>query len=347
MPRRREQPSGLRRRSRWLAGSLGLTLAAGAAGLALTAAGPAGAAVQPSYHAGRDQATFTVTGVEDSNCVVSTGGRAVFIKPGDRIDFDTAIASASLGGVNLLGGRPAGLNVTASVDGQPFDVDAGQRVRFSSLSKGTHTLRWTASSVSVRIPGSTGLLGQVIKAHRVKIPLQSGQLKSGAKLDWSGHAYVTTSAPKCRISLSTPRVHASAGPVHVSVPPVNVGDPTTPSKLPKVPKLGSSPSTATQGTGGTKSGSKRPTVDYTPSDDGSQAGKGAGNTDGTNGSVGTQSSGPVANEQTSGARPIKFASSATDSPSGQLPVLLAILAVLALAFVAGTYARLYLLGRKK
>ncbi|HEV7206488.1 MAG TPA: hypothetical protein VGN18_17920, partial [Jatrophihabitans sp.] len=37
--------------------------------------------------------------------------------------------------------------------------------------------------------------------------------------------------------------------------------------------------------------------------------------------------------------------SADKSPSGQLPVILAILAIIALAMVAGTYARLYLIRR--
>lgn len=71
---------------------------------------------------------------------------------------------------------------------------------------------------------------------------------------------------------------------------------------------------------------------------GSATGKGAGSAGGGSGDA-------AANGATGGSKTVDLASSSS-SPSGQLPVLLAILAVITLAVVGGIYARLYLLGRK-
>ena len=237
----------------------------------------------------------------------------------------------------------------------------------------------------------------MIKAHTVDIPLHDSQLKSGAKLSWTGHIYVTTSAPQCRLSVAVPRVHGSVGPVKVTTPPINLDVPTkVRTKLPtlptKIPNLGRSRTRTHQGSGAAPGArSKRPTVQYTAPvlsvpdqvvpqgqgdtvygsnggvvpntvavPGGSAGSSTGGSTDtsavgavGSNrggnggGSISTGSARSLPNGQKAGTRPLDLASSPTGAPSGQLPVLLAILAVLALAFVAGTYARLYLLGRKK
>ncbi|MEO8887717.1 MAG: hypothetical protein ABI301_04200, partial [Jatrophihabitantaceae bacterium] len=79
---------------RWLAAGAGLAVA-GAAVLAMTPASAA-STPKPNYHAGSDRATFTATGVLDSNCKVSTGGTEVWIKPGDLINFDSAAAGIDL-----------------------------------------------------------------------------------------------------------------------------------------------------------------------------------------------------------------------------------------------------------
>jgi hypothetical protein len=377
---RRQQSPGMSARSRWTAGVLGLALAAGATSLALIPAGSANAAQKPtpSYTAGHDEATFGLTGVEDSNCVVSTGGTTVYIKPGDRIDFDTAIASASLGGVNLLGGKLAGLNVKAVIDAktsakESFSVGAGKTVKVAGLSKGDHTLSWTATSVSVVLPATL-----LTPAKTITIPLSNDSLQSGAKLSWTGVIHVTKGAPQCTVTVATPKVGVSVGPIKVTVPPVQVTVPGVklPTSLPSLPNLLPTKSGSAPSTGATRPATGKSTYKYTPpaltipdevvphgqgdavySGGGVTTGGGSdtsGLTDGTpstttstapNGTVQT-SAAQVTQNSTGKHKTIDLASS-TDSHSGQLPVLLAILAVIALAMVAGTYARLYLLGRKK
>jgi hypothetical protein len=62
------------------------------------------------------------------------------------------------------------------------------------------------------------------------------------------------------------------------------------------------------------------------------------------GSTATASA-PLTTQDSAGKNKTIDLASSTKAPSGQLPVILAILAIIALALVAGTYARLFLLRR--
>jgi hypothetical protein len=383
---RRQQSPGMSARSRWTAGALGLALAAGATSLALVPAGSANAAQKPtpSYTAGHDNATFTATGVLDGNCLVSTGGTSIYIKPGDKIKFGSslvgisvsnAVAGKTLGG--LLNGllqpsQVAGLDVTAKIDAgkstaKTITVAGGKTTVVGGLAKGNHKITWTATGLAL-LPA----------LNLPPVALSSDDLKSGAKLSWTGVIHVTTGAPQCTVTVATPKVGVSVGPIKVTVPPIKVTVPGVklPTSLPSLPNLLPSKSGSAPSTGATKPTTGKSTYKYTPpaltvpdevvphgqgnavySGGGVTTGGGSdttGLTDGTpstttstapNGTVKT-SAAQVTQDSTGKHKTIDLASS-TDSHSGQLPVLLAILAVIALAMVAGTYARLYLLGRKK
>lgn len=382
MPGRREQGRGITSRARWTAGTTALAVSGLAVAVALIPAGSADAStVKANYTAGSDKAVFTATGVEDSNCLVSTGGNTVYIKPGDQIDFSTGLAGLILDGADLTGDTIAGLNVNATIDGgtakggQSFTVAAGKTVKVSNLATGTHTLTWTAESLSVTGLGALGL-GIV---SLPPVDLESSMLKSGAKLSWTGKIFVTSNAANCTLSVQTPTTGVSVGPVHVTIPGQTVTVPgvTIPTSLPGVPRLGGSSSTP--GKTSSKSASSGATYSYSPPVESvpemvvPQGGGGAVYGGGSGYSVGAETDNGSSTALATGADTAAGAKSAasgastdkasgsssspqtvglasnqsTQSVSAQLPVLLAIIAVIALALVAGTYARLYLLGRKK
>lgn len=354
---------------------------AAASSAALLAAGPASAAPRPNYHPGQDRATFTVNGVLDGNCLVSVGGTEVWIKPGDSIKFGSSLAGISvsdavagkrLGG--LLGGllapsQVAGLNVSAVIDPgkssqRRFSVKGGTTTVIRGLSGGNHRLNWSASSLEL-VPGLSS----------TTIPLSSSSLKSGAKMSWSGVVRVTKDAPNCKISIATPKTQISAGPVKVTVPPVKVNVPGV--KLPKVklPSLGNLVPKSKKAGSSNSGSTSRPSsgLHYSPYPvtvpervvprGGGIAGSGGGDGGAYNGVLpaGTQggvaalpSNGSGASGAKNGSNPSAAAANSprtvdlatsVKSPSAQLPVILAIIAVLALALVAGVYARLYLLRR--
>ncbi|MBE7189174.1 hypothetical protein [Jatrophihabitans endophyticus] len=400
---RREQRPALSPRARWTAGFTGLAVAGTAVAIALVPAGTANAKPSANYHPGSDKAVFTVTGVEDSNCLVSTGGSTIYIKPGDRIDFSSALAGVALNGLDLQGGQIAGLNVTGKIDGgakkggQNLSVPGGKTVKVRNLSKGTHTLTWTAKSVKVTVPKTvktitkkvlgplggliTKILHKTIPAHLLTIPLSSSQLKSGATLSWAGKIYVTNSAAQCTISVQTPKTKISAGPIHATVPGQNVTVPgaTVPTKITGIPSLGPTGSAKPSTTAPKKTHSSAAPSYQAPSltvpqmvvpqgDGGSvyngggydlglgtdngktsklHVGNGGGSSTTTSAAGSTTST--AKNVTGSGRKKtVDLASNQSGSSvSGELPVLLAIIAVIVLAMVAGTYARLYLLGRRK
>jgi hypothetical protein len=348
---------------RWLAGGVTLAVAGIATGAALVA-GPATAAPKPNpnYHPGSDTATFTVTGVLDSNCLISAGGTEVWIKPGDVINFNSALVGINVAALTLNGvlGTVAALNVDASIDGGTAHAisvpvrgtkavpvpKAGQ----PALTAGDHKLTWHATSVS--------LVGGL-----VTLPLSNGDLQTGADLSWSGTIHVTDGAPNCKIGVSTPNVGVSAGPVKVPtvVPPVNVKVPVA--LPPKPPAGGDNPPP-----GGGDNGPPPTHISYTPPPvtvpEEVVGGLGAGHgvrgvqpdsgdstqlgTDLSNGSVAAHPGAQPSTSSSAGqsktvTRSVNYTSN--KAPAAQLPVILAIIAIIALAMVTATYARLYLLRR--
>jgi hypothetical protein len=371
MPGRHQQLPSRRVGIRLLAGSLGLALAAASAGIALLLAGPASATPtpNPSYHPGSDNATFTVTGVLDSNCLVSTGGTEIWVKPGDKINFDSALAGVNVAVLPLPPlGKVAGLNIDALIDGNtshPHAIALRNGNPYvlpgSALSAGTHTLKWTATGVS--------LLGGLLPP----ISLTNNALKSGASLTWDGVIHVTDDAAQCKLSVGTPKIDVSVGPVKVPVPPLNVNVPIP--DLPSLPGLPGLPGGGTGGggggggTGGGGGGSsgggggghyQPPPVTVPEQVMGNIGGGGVAPNGGGSTQIGTglpdqpgvASTGKTDPQSANNAQGksktatrlgTKYA--ANKAPAAQLPVLLAIVAIIALSLVTATYARLYLLRR--
>ncbi|MDT4926044.1 MAG: hypothetical protein QOG01_3757 [Pseudonocardiales bacterium] len=368
--RHQHQPVRMRRRRglSWLAAAAAGVASLGAAVLAFSATDSAvAAAPTPSYHAGSDNATFTVLGVLDSNCLISTGGTEVWIKPGDAIKFDSSLVGVNVAGLPLHIGAIAGLNINAVIDAgtthkQSFSVAGGKTTLFpgtkwNALAAGDHTLTWTATGVSL-------LTG-------INLPLSVGALKSGASLSWSGVIHVTNNAPQCKLSVSTPKTEISVGPIKVTVPPINVTVPgiTVPTSLPSVPNLNpSQPGKTSQAPKPGKSTSAGQPLLPVParvvpqgSGDGVFGNIGTGNyAAGSLPDVSTQlgnlapllpvtktsatpSDGPAQQNSTGKNKTIDLA--AGRAASSQIPVILAVLAMIALVLVAGTYARLFLLRK--
>lgn len=375
----RHQRPTLRTGLRWMAGALSVGLLSAAGAAIMATANPAGAAPppNPSYHPGLDTATFAVTGVLDGNCAVSTGGTEVWIKPGDKIDFNSSLAGINLPVVTStitgLTSSVSGLNVTATIDAgtpkaQTISVVAGKTTAFPSaaqLSGGDHKLTWTATSVDV-LP----VLGAAIN-----VPLSNSALQSGAALSWQGVIHVTSDTAQCKLSVGTPQVAVSVGPIKVTVPPINVSVP-----LPNLPSLPSLPTIKLPGLPG-GGPAKTPVAVHPKTNTGGgvrytppprtvpEQVVGHIGTQGGGGSEGLQPDAnrssplgihlpqvPVAGNPPADPRsPAAAAKSrvitkrvdlaANRAPVAQLPVLLAIVAIIALSLVTATYARLYLLRR--
>lgn len=342
---------------RWLAGAAGLAIA-GAAVFATSSA--AGAAT------GKVSAVFSVTGVSTSNCTVSTGGADVYLKPGDELDV-----KSSLVGVTALG-LPVDISTIASLGGDMV-IDpgtdhsrtiaiSGKTQAITGLTTGNHTYVWRVDTVTLLV---------------VPIPLKldAKAVKAGASLAYQGTIHVTNDAAQCGIAVQVPGVSASVSvtglpPINVSLPPINVSLPVDPGKiLSNVPLPGTS-STAANGGGKTKSTGPKNT--YTPpgltipeevvphGTDGGFLGDGGGFFGGALPNLGTGAVGPAvlapvapvpnnALPQVTSSPAKKTTKqvelAANKAPSAQLPVVLAIIAIIALSLVTATYARLYLLRR--
>jgi hypothetical protein len=208
---------------------------------------------------------------------------------------------------------------------------------------------------------------------KVPLGLSSSALKAGAKLSWDGWIHVTPKAADCGLAVALPSISASVSasnlpPIAIGIPGVKITLPVTvPTSLPTIGNPGGGSSSGSNG-GGNHSGNP-PVVDnplpvpakVVPAGDGDgglvgagidfnglPAGGGSGPLAGGNaGPVSGPSTAPAANvvpkQLNYGSRPIQYASS--PASTGEVWVVLAIIAVIALAFVAATYARLYLLKR--
>lgn len=354
MPGRHHATLGRRSRLRWLIGLAGgAAIAATAIGIT---SGTAGATGDPVT------ATFGVTGVAANNCKVSAGGTDVYVKPGQELDVKSSIAGLILNGV------PLDLSQLASLDGaliidpnsaNPKRLNITNTVQKLFLPAGNHGWKWTVSSVKV--------LGLPVPLH-----LSSSALKAGGKLTWTGTIHVTDAAANCGLAVQLPSVSASVSAS--GLPPIGVGIPgvkvTVPASIPTSLPTGNLPGTGGK-SGGHTGGHSTPPAANNPVPVPARVVPGA---DGSGllggGAAGGQPVGPVAG----GSDPLAGApagpAGAASSTSTQLPeqassgkhktidlaanrpaatgqiwVVLAIVAVIALAFVAATYARLYLLKR--
>lgn len=343
------------RQSRRGLGVAAALLSAGVtASVALLVAAPAHAEASSST------ATLTLTGVVDSNCVISAGGTTVYIAPGGTVDFKAALAGIS---VNVLGttipldtAHVASFIDTLVIDGDtkhPQSISGTTDYKYGAGS-GNHTFTWTASSVQLLpIP--------LLAPNGITVPLSTNNtnLPAGAKLTWNG-TISNSKANTCGISAQLPGVQASAGPVKVSIPPIALPSVTVPSQVTGlIPGLGGPTSTAP-----TAGPSSKNPLGYTDPGQQVPAGvvpKGGGNgLYGQGGAGGGSGSGGGVNGRNAGltgADSVRTAGSGaslagnpTDlsskqAPAAQIPIVLAILAILSLSLVSAAYARVYLVRR--
>jgi hypothetical protein len=347
---------------RWLVGLAGA--AAMSASLIALNSGSAGATIDPVH------ATFGVTGVATSNCEVSVGGTDVYVKPGQELDVKTSIVGLTLLGVPLDLSKLASLNGALVIDPQaahPTELDITNKVQKLDLPAGDHKWTWTVSTVQVG-----GL--------KLPLGLSSNALKAGAKLSWDGVIHVTPNAAECGIAVQLPSVSASVSvtglpPIAVGIPGVKITLPiSVPTALPTgLPTVGNNSGGGSGGdhhggpTGTPELGNPIPVpAKVVPGEDGSgllgggldfgnlpvgpvdSVGDGSQPHGGGAGpaAVSSAAAGQQAQDQLNAdKRPVELAATSRPASSSEVWVVLAIIAVIALACVAATYARLYLLKR--
>jgi hypothetical protein len=345
-----------RRGWRWLAGVTGLAVA----GAAILAMSPAHATPDPVI------ATFGITGVTTSNCkTLATGGADVWVTPGGELDLKTSIIGINALGLSIDTSGLLGLDGSLTIDNRnPIAIQTTKTAKVTDLPTGDHGYKFSVSGVDL------GLLGVV------PISLTSAQVKAGLSLTWSGKIHVTTDAANCGIAVSAPSVGASAsasGLPGISLPVLPPVQATLPVTVPTLPDLGGlipGGGGKTSGSGSGHSSAPSSGTNYTPPGltiPEQVVPKGYGNGAGTVGAGGgfgnalpdlggalvngapdsgagaapSSNSSPAAANVSSNAADL----AANPTPSAQLPVLLAILAIIALSLVTATYARLYLLRR--
>ena len=189
-------------------------------------------------------------------------------------------------------------------------------------------------------------------------------IPAGGKLNWVGTLNATSASAKCGISAQIPGAKATLGPIKATLHPIALPTLTTP-KLPSLPKLPGIPGSGS-GSNGTGNGVNYVQAPLTvpqrvvphPGGGGSAYGGGAGGSGNAQpGSGGTSAAGAARAGSTSAAatgkstavstsHPAKTVSLSNKQTSGaQLPVLLTVLAILALSLVGAAYTRMRLQRR--
>lgn len=367
MPGRHHRSPGTRPTLRWLALPLGLLVFA-AVVLGFTGTASASSTVK---------AQLTLSGL--ANGANPVGGSQIGIHPGDTVEITPSTAPTA--GLDALGlgklvdgllATVAKFQVVADFSNLPGGHaktvinSKSKPVTFSFPKVGTYNFTWSAQRIS--------LLGAV------PINLDGNQLaKAGVKLNaknqYVGQIVVAKNPPKGGIGLQLPSIGVAPSlPVVGQLP--TIGIPGIKVTVPvHVPNLNpsKSPGSGGQGSGGSKGGHSGASSPAGPSlvlpvpamvvpVGGGDAvfGGGGFNVGALPGTI-TKLGAGSAPKAVSSAAPATSAASAKGQPlrstgkhktidlaaskpsTGQLSVILAVIAIVALALVAGTYARLYLL----
>lgn len=354
------RPAGLR----WLGFAIALTIA-GAVTLATTTASASPQTVN---------AELSLSGIATQANIL--GGAQIGVHPGDTVNFvPSTIPTAGLTNIPTLGtaldsllqsilGKGTGYQITmhlpATFPGGKRDVTLGacsptKNLAVTFPTKGDYTFTWSAVAISplCLLPADIGsLAGNQLKNAGIAL---------NATNQWVANIHVAVNANPGGISIQLPGVSlAPSLPVVGQLPTIGVPGINLPT-LGSVPTLPGGGSTGGSGGGGG--------LNYTPpavpipalvlahpDDTGFTALNGGfGNAIPTaaNGSTavvqeanGSGASSAAAGKATAPAvttKQAEQAASATKLTTTQLPVLLAIFAIVALALVTGTYARLYMM----
>ncbi|MEO9139265.1 MAG: hypothetical protein ABI345_09385 [Jatrophihabitans sp.] len=325
---------------------------------------------------GNNPAGGSELGIHPGDSIKFTASAAPTAKVKDLAD------SIGIGG--LLGSLLGTTNFQVTADfsrlpgGSTKTVLSGSKSKtFRFPSVGTYVFTWTADKVTVT---SVPLLGTQTTLTPIK--LDGNQAKqAGVELNaegqYVGKIVVAKNPPQGGISVQLPKVSVQPNlPVVGKLPKITIPGVTLPTIKVAVPKL-SSPKSGKQANGSGGSAAKPGTgLKYTPpgltvpeevvpgahanevygsgggsynglpNSGTSQAGNGS-NQAGTNqnGSAASGSKSSATQNSTGKNKTIDLASDSPSSPSSSLPLILALISILALAIVAGTYARLFLLRK--
>lgn len=362
MPGRHEQSAGRRGGLRWFVGACALALAATTA---FAVSSPASATATTV------KTQLSLSGLASADNPL--GGSVIGIHPGDSVSFTTA--SVPTAGLNKLGlgdlvngllnslvGFQSSANFSAFPGGnKATTVKTSKAVSFTFPNAGTYNFSWSVQKlVLLGSPTTLTLDGNQLKGAGIKL---------NASNQYVGKVVVAANPPTGGLSIQLPGVKVAPSlPVVGQLPTVSIPGVTLPTIHASVPNLlpgkpGGSTSDPAGGGTSTPASSYHPPAltvpeQVVPQGDGNAifgAGGGgfnAGALPGTqlgnlapiSGSTATASA-PLTTQDSAGKNKTIDLASSTKAPSGQLPVILAILAIIALALVAGTYARLFLLRR--
>jgi hypothetical protein len=346
-----------------------------AGGIALAVGGAIALALAPASSADAAKtvpAELSLSGISTTANIL--GGSQIGVHPGDTVDFaPSTVPTAGLTNIPVLGkaldsllqsilGSATGYQITvnfpATFPGGKRDVTMGACTKTKHLavtfpSDGNYDFTWSAVAISplCLLPASIGsLAGNQLKNAGVAL---------NASNQWVGRIAVGANVSPGGISIQLPGVSlAPSLPVVGQLPTLGLPGLNLPTLGVTVPTVGGSGSTTP---GGGFTYTPPPTtvpemvVPHPQDGNGGDGGVGLGNLGGDLPSVSTSSSATSAG---SGSGQSSAAPSPTKKPSkhvelastnklstAQVPALLAILAILALSLVTGTYARLYLMRR--
>jgi hypothetical protein len=364
----RHQQSGVRAGLRWAVGAAG----AGLVGAILLAIAPANASPTTV------KAQLALSGVTTKSN--PTGGSVIGIHPGDKVSFAASPVPTQgleqLGLDGLLGGLVNGIvGYRVKIDfshlpgGAKNTVLSGNKTKTFSFPKtGTYNFTWSAERLD--------LLRGVVPIALDGNQLAAAGVKLNASNEYVGKVVVAANPPKGGISVQLPGVSVAPSlPVVGQLPTIGVPGVNPPTiHVPSVGNLlptksngnhnGGGKHNTHHGNGGSHHGSQGggltipeqivpkgytgpdvgggyfpgvlPTSNPLPVGDGGQSTH-------TAAASSTAAQAPVVSNRAKHAKAVDLATNA--SPSSSIPVVLAIIAVIALTLVAATYARLYLLRK--
>jgi hypothetical protein len=373
MPGRHQVTLGRRPRLRW-AGWAGAVLV-----LALTAAAFLGFSSAGASTVVRAQ--LTLSGLANSDNPL--GGSQIGVHPGDTVEFSPSTAPTAgldklgLGGlVSGLLNSLASFQVTADFSHLPggnAKTVIGAKTKpidFHFTSAGTYNFTWSAQKI--------GLLGNVVPINLDGNQLAKAGIKLNASNQYVGKVVVADNPPKGGISIQLPGVSVAPSIGGHQLPTLGVPGVSLPTIKVQVPDLNPTKPAGGSGGGGnggggagggangggTQTGIVLPVpARVVPHGDGDAVFGNAGGgyvanalpgsvsqLDGSSSLLPASSGGGAAKgsavpDQKSTGKHKTIDLAATKAQSAQLPVVLAIIAIIALSLVAATYARLYLLRR--
>jgi len=378
MSARHSQRPQLRAGTRWLAGAVGAVIA----GAAIFAVAPASAAgsttdAQLSLSGVATQASIlggTVVGVHPGDTVdfkasaLPTAGLDNIPVLGTLVKDLLSPLLGQYQVVAHLGGNFPGGARTVTLGGPTTGACKGAPdMPITFPNTGTYSFTWNIQYV---LPLLLGCSKNGVSSANLNL-LKSAGVALNVSNQWTGQIVVATNPPTGGIGIQLPGIGAAPSLPAVgqlptlTLPGIGVQLPVTLPTLPGLPGLGGHP-TSTPGSpgspGGAGGGSTTPggecvpcqVVPNTDLGGGFQAaapdargvtriGQGLSDLGGLHAPAPVTSTASALNNSPSTSKRVDLA--ANKAPAAQLPVLLAIIAIIALSLVTATYARLFLLRR--